>query len=491
MTESRTDLAGVHPSAGNSDTTALPHGIAAAIDTLRQYDGIRRLVIVTAGSRIDGADSTLPHIAGLAERAMEYDIHISAFSPMNSLSADTLDSFLDMIGVERILLTDLDMLPPHIDAINAVRIAVETYGWQISWRSITSDMAVVPEHIDVGKSAVGRQQCSNITVYNTGEAQLQITRVRSDDVTVFSPTPLPLSVAAGDSAMLQLCQTPEVLGPWNIDVTIDGNSCVRPSITLTLGGVATDGRTLSLDGVFVARPQGSIVIPLHLEKELPSDYDIRELTMRIAYEASLLYPDMDLPVTDADGNRLPGVTTVTQEFDTGEDMAVTTYTITRQADETPLTTSGEQHHILSLRMQVYLGRVLRGDIHLRSATFPGSDVALDVDGSAILRLDSMLWLEQRLVDATALWGSLGKNAPNPTTDRCRVPYTIDSEMQVRLALYDLHGRVVRVADEGIQPAGIHEVTLEMNGLPPGIYIYRLETPRGKLSRILVHRQEGS
>ncbi|MBR9978084.1 MAG: choice-of-anchor D domain-containing protein, partial [Bacteroidetes bacterium] len=107
MTESRTDLAGVHPSAGNSDTTALPHGIAAAIDSLRKYDGIRRLVIVTAGSRIDGADSTLPHIAGLAERAMEYDIHVSAFSPMNSLSADTLDSFLDMIGVERILLTDL------------------------------------------------------------------------------------------------------------------------------------------------------------------------------------------------------------------------------------------------------------------------------------------------------------------------------------------------------------------------------------------------
>lgn len=491
MTESRTALAAVHPSAGNSDTTALPHGIAAAIDTLRMHDGIRRLVILTAGSRIDGADSTLPRIADLAERAMEYDIHISAFSPLNSLSADTLDSFLDMVGVERIFLPGPEMLPPHIDAINAVRIVVEPYSWELFWRSITSDMAVVPEHIDIGKSAVGRQHCSDITVLNTGEALLRITHISSDDVTVFSPTPLPLSVASGDSATLQLCHTPAVLGPWNIEADIHGNSCVRPSITITLGGVATDGRTLSLEGVFIARPQGSIVIPLHLEKELPADYDIRELTLRIGYEASLLYPDMDLPVIDADGNRLAGTTNVTQEFDTEEDMAVTTYTISRQADETPLVTSGEKHHVLALRMRAYLGRVLRGDIHLLSATFPGSDVALDVDGSAILRLDSMLWLEQRLVDATALWGVLGKNAPNPTTDRCRIPYTIDSDLQVRIALYDLHGRVVRVVDEGAQPAGRHEVTLQTHGLPPGIYIYRLETPRGKLSRILVHRPEGS
>jgi hypothetical protein len=45
---------------------------------------------------------------------------------------------------------------------------------------------------------------------------------------------------------------------------------------------------------------------------------------------------------------------------------------------------------------------------------------------------------------------------------------------VSLVVHDVAGRTVRRLIDGVQPAGDHEVRLDAQGLPSGVYFYRLE-----------------
>ncbi len=70
--------------------------------------------------------------------------------------------------------------------------------------------------------------------------------------------------------------------------------------------------------------------------------------------------------------------------------------------------------------------------------------------------------------------SLSQNVPNPFHWHTAISYNLSEEGTVSLVLYDVAGRNVRTLAEGIQSAGIHQVTLRGEGLPAGVYYYRLE-----------------
>jgi hypothetical protein len=190
-----------------------------------------------------------------------------------------------------------------------------------------------------------------------------------------------------------------------------------------------------------------------------------------------------------DGNIPPYSTVVTQDYDKGSGLARTTYSIVSLPGDPPLTSMGAEFAMFLLRLRAFLGRTLKTDIVLQAAAFPGNAVALGYRGTASVRLDSMCWLEQRLINAEALWGALGKNAPNPSTDRTTLPYSLHENMTVRLALYDMHGRLLRVLRDGPESAGTHSVVIETHGLSSGAYVCRLESAAGVLSRVLLVRNQ--
>jgi hypothetical protein len=236
------------------------------------------------------------------------------------------------------------------------------------------------------------------------------------------------------------------------------------------------------------KPGGYVLLPLLLDHALPAKYDLRRLSFSIGYDPSLLYPDMDSPLFYADGRTFPGSVTVKQEYDRSRDLAVTTYDVVAN----PLSATGAGPiPYLGLRFRAYLGRVVQTDVRLLSATLPGSTVALGYRGSASVRIDSMCWLEQRLVNAAALWGTLGKNAPNPSPGRSTITYSLNEELNIRLALYDIHGRLLRIVEESRKKAGVYSVVLDTRGLAAGAYVCRLESTAGVLNRtVLVSNQEG-
>jgi hypothetical protein len=73
--------------------------------------------------------------------------------------------------------------------------------------------------------------------------------------------------------------------------------------------------------------------------------------------------------------------------------------------------------------------------------------------------------------------------PNPAFPQSTVRFSVSVDTDVSLSVYDVRGRLVSVLQEGLAPAGEHEVVwrgLDRSGreLPAGVYFCRLATPNG-------------
>jgi hypothetical protein len=72
---------------------------------------------------------------------------------------------------------------------------------------------------------------------------------------------------------------------------------------------------------------------------------------------------------------------------------------------------------------------------------------------------------------TAFW--LGQGYPNPFNPRALIRFAVPSASRVRIALYNVAGREVRVLlDEEMEP-GFHIAAIDAHGLPSGVYFCRM------------------
>lgn len=69
---------------------------------------------------------------------------------------------------------------------------------------------------------------------------------------------------------------------------------------------------------------------------------------------------------------------------------------------------------------------------------------------------------------------LDQNYPNPFNPGTTLRFALPEESRVRLAVYDVLGRMVAMPADGVFTAGVHEIGWEPRGLSSGTYIYRLE-----------------
>lgn len=74
--------------------------------------------------------------------------------------------------------------------------------------------------------------------------------------------------------------------------------------------------------------------------------------------------------------------------------------------------------------------------------------------------------------------TLGKNHPNPFRRTTTLSFTLPAPDAVTLTLHDVLGRTLRVPVRGFYPSGSHSLTINMDALPAGPYLYTLRTERG-------------
>ena len=75
-------------------------------------------------------------------------------------------------------------------------------------------------------------------------------------------------------------------------------------------------------------------------------------------------------------------------------------------------------------------------------------------------------------DAEAL--SLGAVHPNPVVGTASVSFRLGAAAAVRLAVFDVLGREVRVLTDGARAAGTYTESVATAGLPAGVYVVRLD-----------------
>ncbi len=79
---------------------------------------------------------------------------------------------------------------------------------------------------------------------------------------------------------------------------------------------------------------------------------------------------------------------------------------------------------------------------------------------------------------------LGAAYPNPFNPAATIPVTLANETEVRLAVFDMRGRLVQTLVDGTLAAGHHEIRFDGRGLPSGTYLCRLDAPGGVQTRRL-------
>ena len=71
--------------------------------------------------------------------------------------------------------------------------------------------------------------------------------------------------------------------------------------------------------------------------------------------------------------------------------------------------------------------------------------------------------------------------PNPVQQSVAIPFSADASQQVAFSLYDITGREVLAAFDAYVTAGFHRFSVDMGGLVPGLYVYRIQSAGGVTS----------
>lgn len=110
--------------------------------------------------------------------------------------------------------------------------------------------------------------------------------------------------------------------------------------------------------------------------------------------------------------------------------------------------------------------------------------AIDVQGNRIhqFRIDKTATSVDDASDERPSGIQLHPNAPNPFNPETLISFEIPSEMQVELVVYNIVGQPVQTLVNGVFQAGLHRVSMHMQGLSSGVYVYSLVTPEGVIHR---------
>ena len=112
---------------------------------------------------------------------------------------------------------------------------------------------------------------------------------------------------------------------------------------------------------------------------------------------------------------------------------------------------------------------LEGWTALSAKGYLGSDFVVSNEEEAVTTIPSSINLQQ--------------NYPNPFNPSTNITFELPSSQQVTLKVYDMMGREVATLIDGArQQAGSTTVSFDASRLASGVYVYRLQTPSGIMTK---------
>lgn len=77
---------------------------------------------------------------------------------------------------------------------------------------------------------------------------------------------------------------------------------------------------------------------------------------------------------------------------------------------------------------------------------------------------------------------LFQNYPNPFNAQTEIKYALENESFISLKLFNLLGEEINTLDNGWRSRGIHSISIELNDLPSGVYLYQLQISERSITR---------
>lgn len=114
--------------------------------------------------------------------------------------------------------------------------------------------------------------------------------------------------------------------------------------------------------------------------------------------------------------------------------------------------------------------------------FPGEEVDIDLD---LTGDDDTPIGTDRETETLPEHITLQQNYPNPFNPETTIGFDLPQTELLKLVVYDLLGRRVRILHQGVLPAGHHQITFEASDFPSGTYLYRLETASAVQVRTMI------
>ena len=121
---------------------------------------------------------------------------------------------------------------------------------------------------------------------------------------------------------------------------------------------------------------------------------------------------------------------------------------------------------------VWIEYSAQGGIVIRNATHPHSvwrDRTSDYGGtgnpSSVKNVDAAVYKMA--------------STPNPTSGLTTLTFSLPQDMTIKIAIYDINGRMVKAVTKGKMLSGENSVSADLNNLASGVYTYTLENENGE------------
>jgi hypothetical protein len=108
-----------------------------------------------------------------------------------------------------------------------------------------------------------------------------------------------------------------------------------------------------------------------------------------------------------------------------------------------------------------------------------NDIWANVQSTAEINFDKEAFFEPVSSDF------LYNNYPNPFNSKTKIVYQLLAYHKVKLSIYDILGREVKVLVDQNQEAGIYELEFDSAGLASGVYFYRLDSFDTTIKKMII------
>ena len=452
------------PHAAEIRSGELASALFQAIDAAMLLDGSRHVMVFA--SELHVAEEF--DAAEIAAKASAAGVHMHMFlfaaTGEDSIRAYA-DRFWDVHDYSDLHTLEMKL---HEATLRGLKLKRDTV--YVSGNAVSPELEVEPTRLSFGTLSVGVDRCLPMTLRNTGGAPLRITGI--DNPREPFPTIFPQTIEPGGEFIVDVCYLIRDLGADSTVIRIFYDACGPDTVFIHANANGSDSVNVGMFGEFSAMPGHVVSLPLRLFGRIPSNYDVISFSFTVSFNKTMLYPlepQFGLSPSLVDAMRVESVS-IDKDFSDTE-LAVT-YTI---RGSNPLNNPSLDSVLVYLPFLVLLGNATETPLNITQVRFGDGLPRAGVAVNGKFFADSLCFLEQRLLDTSERRAAkISGASPNPFTSTVTLSYEVFLETHVLMTVHDALGRMVAKLVDGELRHGTYSAVFDATGLPPGIYVCRLE-----------------